>query len=158
MTRGKGERGSATLWLISGCLLLFLAGSVVTLRASAVLARHRAETAADLAALAAATRIGTGTDPCAAARRIATANGASLLACRAVLAADGRTGTVDVRAQVTMRLPALGSRQASATARAGRFPAATSPSYVSQHEIEEPHGPGLVERVVSVAALGRLHA
>lgn len=156
--RPDGERGSATLWLVSGCLLLFLAGSVVTVRASAVLARHRAETAADLAALAAATRIGTGTDPCAAARGIAAANGARLVACHAALAADGRAGTVDVRAQVTIRLPVVGSRQAAATARGGRLPAATSPSDVSQHEIEQRHGAGLVEGIVSVAALGRLHA
>jgi secretion/DNA translocation related TadE-like protein len=120
------DRGSASLWLVAACLLLFLVGSVGTLRATAVLARHRAETAADLAALAAATRLGTGADACAAARTVVWANGARLDTCRVTLAPRGRGGTVDVRATVSVRLPVVGARHATATARAGRLPAATS--------------------------------
>jgi Putative Flp pilus-assembly TadE/G-like len=59
--------------------VLVLAGFVVTPglgtfaagRGAAVIARHRAESAADLAALAGAGRIGIGGDPCAAAAAIA---------------------------------------------------------------------------------------
>ncbi|TAM90445.1 MAG: hypothetical protein EPN43_05655 [Jatrophihabitans sp.] len=123
MTRagcGGGDRGSASLWIVAACLVLLLAGTVVTVRAAAVAARHRVETAADLAALAAAGRIGTGGQPCGAAREIAVRNGARLVACATDLAADGRSGTVEVRAEVSLHLPLLGDRIASAAARAQR--------------------------------------
>ena len=154
MTPGIRDRGSATLWVLSGCLLLFLAGAVVSARTAAVLARHRAETAADLAALAAATRLGTGGDPCAAAQPIAAANAAQLAGCRVRPAAGGRGGPVDVTVEVAAQLPVIGSRQVVATARAGRQAAATSIGEVLQHEVEQRNGAGLVERLVAVAALG----
>ena len=154
MIRDAGDRGSATLWVLSGCVLLFLAGAVASARTEAVLARHRAETAADLAALAAATRLGTGGDPCAAAQPIAAANGARLAGCRVRPAPGGRGGTVDVSVAVAVQLPVIGSRQVLATGRAGRQRAATSIGQVSQHEVEQRDGAGLVERLVAVAALG----
>jgi len=95
------------------------------LRETAVLARHRAETAADLAALAAAGRIGldpdAATSGCALAARVAAANGAALVSCAADLALDGRSGAVDVAVRVPVRLPILGGGTASASARAGRL-------------------------------------
>ena len=97
----------------------------VAIRAAAALARHEAETAADLAALAAAGRIGHVGDAagiCAAAEAIVTANGGLLLACSAAVQPNGLTGTVSVRAAATARLPVVGHVRASASARAARLP------------------------------------
>jgi secretion/DNA translocation related TadE-like protein len=117
------ERGSATIWVLAACVLVLLAGSAAMLRTEAVLARHRAETAADLAALAAAGRIGVGADYCAAARQIASADGAELGRCRIALDADGRSGTVTVRVRANVHLPVVGARTVTASARAGRLKA-----------------------------------
>lgn len=87
-TRGRGDVGSATVLVMAACLLgVFAAGAVATL-GSAVVARHRAQSAADLAALAAADAVlgrSTG-DPCAAAASVAGAAGARLVTC----VVDGR--------------------------------------------------------------------
>jgi secretion/DNA translocation related TadE-like protein len=117
------SRGSATIWVVSLCALLVVIATVVTVRGLAVLARHRAEAAADLAALAAAGRIGLGGDACAAARRTAAANDATVTSCRLTVAADGRTGTVTIRVVGSVRLPVVGRRAVTASARAGRMPA-----------------------------------
>lgn len=81
----RGEAGGVALLLASAAFVLFAAGlallSVVTDLGTAT---ARARTAADAAALAAssAARFAVaGTDPCAAARQVAEANGASLRAC-----------------------------------------------------------------------------
>ncbi len=100
----------------------------VTVRTTAVVARHRAESAADLAALAAAAAIGVADDSaavCAAAGPIAEANGASLASCTLAINADGRTGSVTIRVTVLAHLPGWGAVHTSATARAGRLPAAS---------------------------------
>ena len=119
-----GDRGSASIWVVAGVLLLFAVAAAAVLRECAVLARHRAEGAADLAALAGAERIGVGGEPCSAARVTAADNGAHLVSCRVRLAADGRSGTVSVEVRYDVRLPVVGSRAASAAARAGRLPSA----------------------------------
>jgi secretion/DNA translocation related TadE-like protein len=119
-----GERGSATVWVLGCCLLLAATGTAAVLRTDAVLARHRVEAAADLAALAAAARIGAGGAGCAAARAIATANATRLIRCSARLAPHGRSGTVAVAVRRDVRLPLVGERHVDATARAGRLPAA----------------------------------
>jgi secretion/DNA translocation related TadE-like protein len=116
------DRGSASVWVLACCALLLVIAYAEVLRGAAVLARHRAESTADLAALAAAGRIGVGAAPCTAAERIAAANSATLADCYAILAADGRTGTVFVRVQLNARLAVVGSVQVTATARAGRLP------------------------------------
>jgi secretion/DNA translocation related TadE-like protein len=104
-------------------LLIAVAGAGV-LRTAAVLARHRVEAAADLAALAAAGQIGVASDPCGAAGRIAAANGATLRRCVTTLAGDGRSGSVTVTVGQSVRLPLLGPHDVSARARAVRDPAA----------------------------------
>ena len=121
MTRGRADRGSASVWVLACSVLVLLVGVAVSLRAGAVLARHRAESAADLAALAAAARIGYADDVCAPADPIARANGAGLVRCRAEVAPDGRSGTVDVAVSVAVHVPGVGIRRATATARAGRL-------------------------------------
>lgn len=117
------DRGSATLWVLACCALVCLIGSVSTARTLAVLARHRAGTAADLAALAAAGRIGVDGTGCAAAGRTARAGGARLARCALHLDADGRSGSVTVVVELPAHLPLLGARTVTASARAGRLPA-----------------------------------
>lgn len=116
MTGRMGDdRGSATVWVLalSGVLLSLGAAAVVVL--TAVAARHQAEAAADLAALAAAGSAVSGSaDPCAAAASIASANRAVLQAC-SVDAGD----VVQVRVGVRVTLASLGVRWAHASARAG---------------------------------------
>jgi secretion/DNA translocation related TadE-like protein len=93
-------------------LVMIVAGLLVTAAlglSSAIIARHRAEAVADLAALAAAA---TGPDPqaCGIARRVAVANAGRLTGCR--FAADGSV-TVDVQLAAGSR---LGLARASARA------------------------------------------
>lgn len=118
----RADRGSASVWVVACSAVVLLVGVVASLRTSAVLARHRAESAADFAALAAAGRIGRSDDGCAVAGGIAAANGAHLVHCRTTLAADGRSGTVDVVVSLAVHLPGLPGQQVTASARAGRMP------------------------------------
>ncbi|MGX7681375.1 Rv3654c family TadE-like protein [Jatrophihabitans sp. DSM 45814] len=115
--------GSATLWVFAFATLIMTVAIVGVARTAAVLARHRAERSADLAALAAAQQIGTGGDSCAAARRIAASNQAAVASCVTAIDASGRTGTVTVVVNAEVRLPIAGARQVTARARAGRLPA-----------------------------------
>lgn len=121
--RARSDSGSATVWLLAcGALLLTLA--VITgVRSTAVLARHRAESAADLAALAGAGQIGINQSGiCPAARRIAGASRAVMRACDVSLDASGRSGTVRVRVVLHVNLPIIGDSGVTASARAGRMP------------------------------------
>jgi len=116
--RGAGaERGSATVWMLVACGVLALVGVAAVLVGAAVVARHRATSAADLAALAGAVRAVQGADACGAAARLAAANAADLTACTA--SADA---VVDVEVSVPVRLGRLGVLSATARARAGPVP------------------------------------
>jgi secretion/DNA translocation related TadE-like protein len=119
----EDDAGSATVWVLGGVLLVVGVLTATLVRDAAVLARHRAESAADLAALAAAGRIGTSGPPCAAAETLAGRNRARLVECTVRLAADGRSGTVVVRVSEAVTLPVVGGREVTASARAGRLPA-----------------------------------
>ena len=120
MSRHGRDGGSASIWLLACCALLLAVAFAGTVRAAAVVARHRAESAADLAALAAAGQIGVSDAICATAARIAAANEASVRRCRPVLASGGRSGTVTVWLAMHVQLPVVGSREVVASARAGR--------------------------------------
>jgi secretion/DNA translocation related TadE-like protein len=109
-----GERGSATVWMVMACGVLALVGAAAVLGGAAVVARHRATTAADLAALAGAVRAVEGADACGAAERLASANAAQLVTCSATPGA-----VVDVEVSVPVRLGPLGVFSATARARAG---------------------------------------
>jgi secretion/DNA translocation related TadE-like protein len=114
MTAG-GERGSATVWVLALAGVLALAALAALLVSGAVVARHRAGAAADLAALTAAGAAVAGeADPCAAATRIAGANGAHLRRCSVDAGA-----VAEVVTEVDVRLGPLGVRQATGRARAG---------------------------------------
>lgn len=107
----SSDRGSATVLAAVQCLaLLFLFSAVVHIGA-AVLARHRVEGAADLAALAAAAHIDQ--EPCEYARRVATSMGTGLDECW--------TGDLEARVWVSMPLSGpLGEwKKASARAHSG---------------------------------------
>lgn len=123
MPARAGERGSASIWVLACGGLVIMVGTAGVLRTEAVLGRHRAESAADLSALAAAGQIGRSEGICAAARTVAAANSARLATCVPDLAADGRSGSVRVRVTVAVRLPVVGTRTVVASARAGREPA-----------------------------------
>jgi secretion/DNA translocation related TadE-like protein len=97
------------------------AGYVVTLRSSAVLLRHRAEAAADLAALAAAGQFGTTGSPCGRAAEIARRNDATVVECHASPDPGGRSGDVRVVVAITGSLAVVGSVRAVAHARAARL-------------------------------------
>ncbi|MFC7274342.1 Rv3654c family TadE-like protein [Paractinoplanes rhizophilus] len=80
--RRDPDRGGASIFLLAVGLALVLAGLGGTAIGSARVARHRAHTAADLAALAAAMRAIEGEDAaCARAADFAAANGGRLTFC-----------------------------------------------------------------------------
>lgn len=119
---GVDDAGSAAVWVISCCALVLVAAYAAVLRADAVLLRHRTESAADLAALAAARRIGVADDGCTVAAQVAVANTVTLRSCAATVALDGRSGEVEVAVVLAARLPIVGVRDVVAHARAGRVP------------------------------------
>jgi len=109
------ERGSATVWVLALSGVLAAVGTAAVLVGVAVTARHQATGAADLAALAAATRAVQGFDDgCSRAAAVARANAAELTGC-----AIGRDSVVAVEVRVPVRLGRLGVHEASARARAG---------------------------------------
>jgi secretion/DNA translocation related TadE-like protein len=118
------DRGSASLWVVAAAALVLCAAAAITARIEAVLARHRADAAADLTALAVAGEIGVAPERriCAGGTGIAAANGALLTTCEARLDADGRTGTVRVTVTVVAVIPLVGRQRVSASARAERLP------------------------------------
>ncbi|MGY1639609.1 Rv3654c family TadE-like protein [Geodermatophilus sp. SYSU D00703] len=110
-----GERGSATVWVVALSGVLAAIGMAVVLVGSAVVGRHRATGAADLAALAGAESAVRGrSDVCVVAERVAGANGARLTDCTVAAGA-----VVDVAVEVRVRLGPLGTGSATARARAG---------------------------------------
>lgn len=91
------ERGAATLVAVAALAVLIAVTGGLAQVGSAVIARHRAQAAADLAALAAAGRIAAGTESaCTQAALIAEAMGTSVADC----AVDGVEVLVHVDAAV----------------------------------------------------------
>ncbi|MEU6866312.1 Rv3654c family TadE-like protein [Streptomyces sp. NPDC046876] len=105
----RGDRGSATVWAALVAVVLGTVFGGVLLLGQAVVARHRAAAAADLAALAAAATWAHGPESaCAAAGRVARAQEASLASCTV----HGEVAEVAAR-------PATGPFTPTSTARAG---------------------------------------
>lgn len=117
--RAAADRGSAAVLLLGVCLLAVVLAVGVGAVGAAVVARHRAQAAADLGALAAAdVAIGRHPGvPCIAAAQVARANGAALEQC--VVFGDD----VAVRAVVRPLGAAARLGVAAASARAGPGPA-----------------------------------
>lgn len=81
MTAGFGQRGSATLLVLSMAGVLATLGAALGVVAAMVVAHRSAQSAADLAALAGASAVSQGRPGCAAAEVVAHANGAVLTGC-----------------------------------------------------------------------------
>ncbi|NGO10680.1 flp pilus-assembly TadE/G-like family protein [Streptomyces sp. HC44] len=78
----SSDRGSATVWAVGAIAVLCVVFGVVLAMSQAVVFRHRAGGAADLAALAAADHwIEGGTAACAQAGRVARAQGTRMVRC-----------------------------------------------------------------------------
>ena len=77
----RDERGSVTPFAIACLGLLVLLTAALGVVAAMIHAQRRAQSAADLAALAAAGALAQGADGCGEGARIAAANGAGLLSC-----------------------------------------------------------------------------
>ncbi|MHA6628272.1 Rv3654c family TadE-like protein [Pseudonocardia sichuanensis] len=108
------DRGIATVWAAAGIAVLMTVMVLALHLGAAVHARHRAEAAADLAALAAAGMAVQGSAPaCARAAEIATAMGATVTTCGLA----GWDALVEVGVPVPLALPGLGT--ATGRARAG---------------------------------------
>lgn len=108
-------RGAITLLVVAISGLLLLLGSALGVVAAMVVAHRTAQAAADLAAVAGATALQRGRDPCATAADIAVANGASLTSCTV----DGR----DVLVDVSVRGPRWLGQEADLDGRARAGPA-----------------------------------
>lgn len=76
------ERGSATPFAVACLGLVVLLAAALGVVGAIVHAQRRAQSAADLGALAAAQAVAVGADGCAAGGRIAAANGAELTSCQ----------------------------------------------------------------------------
>lgn len=76
------ERGVSTVYALMAFVTLLMALAVVASGVRLARAQHQAAAAADLAALAGAQAVGASSDPCEAAARVASANGAQLRSCR----------------------------------------------------------------------------
>ena len=79
--RHPDERGAVTVFAVACLAVLLLVGSALGVVAAMVRAHRAAQSAADLGALAAASALARGRDPCGPAAAIAEANGAELLSC-----------------------------------------------------------------------------
>jgi len=91
---GCGDRGAATV-LATACLgLVLLIGAGLGVAAAMVADHRRAQSGADLAALAGASALHHGQDACREAQRVATANDTELTAC----SVDGADVVVTVSA------------------------------------------------------------
>ncbi|GEK20091.1 Rv3654c family TadE-like protein [Cellulomonas xylanilytica] len=108
---GRGEQGSGTVLLLALVAVALVVAAMLGLLASAQLARGRAQSAADLGALAGAAGLlaGQARDPCATAAEVVRRNGGRLSSCT-----DEGAGVLTVRVAVQ---GAAGT--ATASARAG---------------------------------------
>lgn len=115
---GRRERGSGTVLAVAAVLVLLAATVGALAVVGAVLAAHRASSAADLAALAAAEELVRGEpagQACAVGAAVAARNGGTMFGCRA-----GADLTVELDARVPVRWAVLATvGPATARARAG---------------------------------------
>jgi secretion/DNA translocation related TadE-like protein len=79
--RRRGDAGAATLLVLAMAGVLLLVGAALGVVQAMVVAHRRAQAAADLAALAGASAVAHGRDPCGAADTVALLNGGRLVGC-----------------------------------------------------------------------------
>ncbi|WP_024795078.1 Rv3654c family TadE-like protein [Tomitella biformata] len=111
------DRGAGTVFAAFALLALLLLAAAGIEIGGAVTARHRAQSAADFAALAAAGEVALGGEGCAAALRLADRNGGELSSC----VVEGADVVVRVTVALPLGLPlgSVGLGPAVAAARAG---------------------------------------
>ncbi|QAY64243.1 hypothetical protein ET495_14650 [Xylanimonas allomyrinae] len=110
-----GERGAGTVLVLCLAAVVLLLGLGLATLGTAQVTRDAAQGAADLAALAGATALRDGLDPCGTAREAAVRNHASLASCD--LEDGGIVGVVVTRPMPAV--PAWAGGEAGARARAG---------------------------------------
>lgn len=122
----ESDEGSASLWVLALAMVLWISVAGVVLVGVAIVARHRAATAADLSALAAASAVqraqlrddpNASAQACTAARDISAANNATVESCEVSGAVVDVATTVAIPALAALRF--LGLDSVSAQARAG---------------------------------------
>ena len=114
--RRTPDAGVATVWAAAAVAVLTTVLAACLHLGAALLARHRAESAADLAALAAAREAVRGEAPaCRRAAEIAAAMGGEVARCRLV----GWNALVEVRVAVPFALPGLDDGERAGHGRAG---------------------------------------
>ena len=112
--RGAADSGIATVWAAIAVAALVAVLAAMLGLVAAVGGRHRAEAAADLAALAAAAQAVRGEAvACGRAAQVATGTGGRLVLCRV------RGGEAVVEVEVALRVAVLGGVTARSRARAG---------------------------------------
>ncbi|MEV0971908.1 Rv3654c family TadE-like protein [Microtetraspora glauca] len=114
--REARESGSATIWMVTLMAVVWVVALAVLQVGAVRVARHRAQSAADLSALAAAAHAFSAPEgACGRADMVAMANGARMVSCAL------SDGIVDVAAAVAVPrvLPIAGVGTATALARAG---------------------------------------
>jgi secretion/DNA translocation related TadE-like protein len=158
MSRRGRDEGSATLWVVCAMAVVVAVGGACAAVGTVTVDRHRADAAADAAALAAAADVLAGqSGACAAGAVIAKADGATLTRC-------GLAGAA-AQVEVTVALPGLLGRFGVAVGRARAGPALRSAGYQVDRGVgpadpddrrQQPQRSGLVERLIPVAALGRM--
>lgn len=119
------ERGSVSIIVVAGTLMLCLTALGATDLGALLLARARAQAAADAAALAAAVNqapaLAQGEDPETAARDAAARNGAEVVRCECAVGSATAEVEVIVRPSIAFVVPWMG-RPAHATSRASVDP------------------------------------
>lgn len=109
------ERGAGTVLVLTAMTLAVVLGIALVAIGFAHQAKLHAQSAADLAAIAAATAIQTGYEPCSVARELTTREGVTLAECR-----HEGSGIVVVEARLRVTsLPFRLGGEAKARARAG---------------------------------------
>ena len=117
--RPEQDSGSGSIYVLIAALVVLALGLAAAALGDAVVARHQAESVADLAAVAGASAAERGGDGCSAAAAYAGSAGGRLLACRLD---EGGTLDVTVGLPTGPVLARFGLPTVSARARAGPAP------------------------------------
>ncbi|WP_329034690.1 flp pilus-assembly TadE/G-like family protein [Streptomyces sp. NBC_01725] len=132
------DRGSATVWAAMATTALIAVFAVVLAMGQAVVARHRAGSAADLAALAAAGHAPRGAQAaCARAAEVAGAQGAEVVRCAVV----GEVADVTARAGFGPYAPMVRSRAGPPDAEPASVSGPTSPAAPATAPVQAPGTP-----------------
>ncbi len=112
------QRGMGTMLVMAVVLVLMMLSGAIGAGGKYLIAGHRAQAAADLAALAGAQSYGTGGDGCGLAKAYGRKNHHTVSRCRVVGDASDFVLTVKVNASASVNVPGL-PRKVTAVADAG---------------------------------------